>query len=102
EAKATAERARAEAERANQAKTDFLASMCHEVRTPLNAVIGFTDLVLASGRLDAVARRQAEMVRSSGAALLTVVNDILDFSKVEAGAVELAERPFPLASLAED
>ncbi|MGU3463644.1 CHASE domain-containing protein [Methylobacterium sp. C33D] len=102
EAKATAERARAEAERANQAKTDFLASMSHEVRTPLNAVIGFTDLMLASGRLDAVARRQAEMVRSSGAALLTVVNDILDFSKVEAGAVELVERPFPLASLAED
>ena len=91
--------AKAEAERANRAKTDFLASMSHEIRTPLNAVLGFTDLMLTSGRLDAGTRRQANLVRSSGAALLTVVNDILDFSKVEAGAVELVERPFALPTL---
>ncbi|MFG5121689.1 CHASE domain-containing protein [Methylorubrum sp. POS3] len=99
EAKAVAEAARAEAERASRAKTDFLASMSHEIRTPLNAVIGFTDLMLASGRLDPGNRRQAELVRSSGNALLTVVNDILDFSKVEAGAIELVEAPFPLLAL---
>ncbi|MFC6048526.1 ATP-binding protein, partial [Methylobacterium hispanicum] len=99
EAKAVAEAARAEAERANRAKTDFLASMSHEIRTPLNAVIGFTDLMLASGRLDPGNRRQAELVRSSGNALLTVVNDILDFSKVEAGAIELVEASFPLLAL---
>lgn len=102
EAKAVAEAARAEAERANRAKTDFLASMSHEIRTPLNAVIGFTDLMLASGRLDPGNRRQAELVRSSGNALLTVVNDILDFSKVEAGAVELVEAPFPLLDMVEN
>ncbi len=102
EAKAVAEAARAEAERANRAKTDFLASMSHEIRTPLNAVIGFTDLMLASGRLDPGNRRQAEMVRSSGNALLTVVNDILDFSKVEAGAIELVEGPFPLLALVDN
>ncbi len=101
EAKAVAEAARAEAERANRAKTDFLAAMSHEIRTPLNAVIGFTDLMLASGRLDPGNRRQAELVRSSGSALLTVVNDILDFSKVEAGAVALVERPFALPALVE-
>ena len=91
--------AKAEAERANRAKTDFLASMSHEIRTPLNAILGFTDLMLISGRLDPYTRRQANLVRSSGAALLTVVNDILDFSKVEAGAVELVERPFALHTL---
>ena len=94
--------AKAEAERANRAKTDFLATMSHEIRTPLNAVIGFTDLMLASGRLDPGTRRQANLVRSSGSALLTVVNDILDFSKVEAGAVELSERPFALHTLLEN
>ena len=102
EAKAVAEAARAEAERANRAKTDFLASMSHEIRTPLNAVIGFTDLMLASGRLDPGNRRQAELVRSSGNALLTVVNDILDFSKVEAGAIELVEAPFPLLAMVDN
>jgi len=102
DAKAVAEAARAEAERANRAKTDFLASMSHEIRTPLNAVIGFTDLMLASGRLDPGNRRQAELVRSSGNALLTVVNDILDFSKVEAGAVDLVEAPFPLLAMVDN
>ncbi|MFC7661561.1 PAS domain S-box protein [Methylorubrum suomiense] len=102
EARAVAEAARAEAERANRAKTDFLASMSHEIRTPLNAVIGFTDLMLASGRLDPGNQHQAELVRSSGNALLTVVNDILDFSKVEAGAIELVEAPFPLLSMVDN
>ncbi|MCJ2086690.1 PAS domain S-box protein [Methylobacterium sp. E-005] len=99
EAEIALTKAKAEAERANRAKTDFLASMSHEIRTPLNAVLGFTDLMLSSGRLDPGTRRQANHVRSSGAALLTVVNDILDFSKVEAGAVELVEGPFALPAL---
>ncbi|MDQ0443372.1 CHASE domain-containing protein [Methylobacterium persicinum] len=99
EAEIALSEAKAEAERANRAKTDFLAAMSHEIRTPLNAVIGFTDLMLSSGRLDPDTRRQANLVRSSGAALLTVVNDILAFSQVEAGAVELVERPFGLHML---
>jgi PAS domain S-box-containing protein len=94
--------ARAEAERANRAKTDFLAAMSHEIRTPLNAIIGFTDLMARSGRLDPDNRRQAELVQSSGQALLTVVNDILDFSKVEAGAVALEPRPFSPKALADN
>ena len=89
-----AEAARLEAERASAAKTEFLATMSHEIRTPLNAIIGFTDLMVSSGRLQPDLHRQAELVRTSGGALLTVVNDILDFSKVEAGAIELDRQDF--------
>jgi PAS domain S-box-containing protein len=89
-----AEAARLEAERASLAKTDFLAVMSHEIRTPLNAIIGFTDLMLDSGRLPPDLRRQAELVRTSGSALLTIVNDILDFSKVEAGVLALDRQAF--------
>ncbi|MCJ2046176.1 ATP-binding protein [Methylobacterium sp. J-078] len=89
-----AEAAKREAERASLAKTEFLASMSHEIRTPLNAILGFTDLMIASDRLPPDLLRQAELVRTSGAALLTIVNDILDFSKVEAGAVALDRQAF--------
>ncbi|KQP32063.1 ATP-binding protein [Methylobacterium sp. Leaf100] len=89
-----AETAKREAERASLAKTEFLASMSHEIRTPLNAIIGFTDVMIASDRLPPDLRHQAELVRTSGSALLTIVNDILDFSKVEAGAVVLDRQAF--------
>ena len=101
-AKTAAEAARLEAERASLAKTDFLAAMSHEIRTPLNAVIGFTDLLARAERLAPDLRRHAELARSSGSALLTVVNDILDFSKVEAGAIDLEHRAFAPAALADN
>ncbi|MER2265304.1 ATP-binding protein [Methylobacterium oxalidis] len=82
------------AERASAAKTDFLAVMSHEIRTPLNAIIGFTDLLASSDQLSPDLQRYAELARSSGHALLTVVNDILDFSKIEAGAIELERQAF--------
>ena len=103
EAQAAAlQQAKEAAERASRAKTDFLAAMSHEIRTPLNAIIGFTDLMAGSGRLDSELQRQAELVRTSGAALLTIVNDILDFSKVEAGAIEFACEPFASRTLIAD
>jgi signal transduction histidine kinase/ActR/RegA family two-component response regulator len=99
---AIARSARARALTASRAKTDFLATMSHEIRTPLNGVIGFTQVLLRGGDLAPDARRQVELIGSSGQALLTVVNDILDFSKVEAGEVVLNLRPAHLAAVCDE
>jgi signal transduction histidine kinase len=72
------------AEQASAAKSQFLANMSHEVRTPLNGIIGMTGLVLDT-ELTQAQRQYAEIVRSSGESLLTLVNDILDLSKIGAG-----------------
>lgn len=79
-----------EADRANQAKDDFLASMSHELRTPLTSLLGNCDMMVETG-LDEVQSRLQTSMEVSGKSLLYLINDILDSSKIEAGHFEIDE-----------
>jgi len=94
------ERARQEAEHANQAKSVFLAAMSHEIRTPMNGVIGMAD-VLQQTSLKGHQMEMVNLMRESAFALLTIIDDILDFSKIEAGKLELESAPMSVADVVE-
>ena len=100
EAQRALDAARARAESGSVAKSRFLATVSHEMRTPLNGILGMADLVLGTS-LDAEQRTYVEAVRTSGKALLGLIDGILDFARIEAGRLDLAAEPFDLGALAE-
>ena len=92
--------ARDRAEAANEAKSRFLANVSHEVRTPLNGILGMAELLCGTS-LDAEQNTYVAAIRSSGSALASLIDEILDFSKIEAGKVELSSECFDVVALVE-
>jgi signal transduction histidine kinase/ActR/RegA family two-component response regulator len=92
------QRAKVSAESANRAKSEFLTTMSHEMRTPMNAILGMADL-LSDTSLSEEQRDYVLIFQKAGSHLLDLINDVLDLSKVESGRVELESTRFDLAAL---
>nr|QQZ50090.1 hypothetical protein JKL49_26320 [Phenylobacterium glaciei] len=94
----TLERARDDANAANDAKSAFLATMSHEIRTPLNGVLGMAQ-AMARDELPDIQRERLTVIRQAGETLLALLNDLLDLSRIEAGRLELEDSTLDVEQL---
>ena len=89
------------ANQANEAKSLFLSTMSHDIRTPMNAIIGLNEMVLRDNH-DETISLYAEKIRTAGNTLLGIINDLLDFSKIEAGKMEIIDVDYSFVSMLND
>lgn len=90
-----------EIEKAANLKSDFLANTSHELRTPMNAIIGMTEMALRE-EMTPVAKNYINQIKAAGKSLLTIINDILDFSKIESGKMDIVTADYEPASMIND
>ena len=92
----------AAAQQANRAKTVFLNNMSHDIRTPMNAIIGFTSLAASSVDHPEKVKEYLKKIAISSEHLLSLINDVLDMSRIESGKVKIEEKPLHLPALMHD
>lgn len=92
----------AAAEHANRAKTQFLNNMSHDIRTPMNAIIGFTSLAASHIKNTELVKNYLRKISTSSEHLLSLINDVLDMSRIESGKVKIEEKPLHLPDLLHD
>lgn len=90
-----------EIEKAANLKSDFLANTSHELRTPMNAIIGMTEMALRE-EMTPTAKNYINQIKAAGKSLLTIINDILDFSKIESGKMDIVTANYEPASMIND
>ncbi|MBO5088450.1 MAG: response regulator [Lachnospiraceae bacterium] len=95
------EQAKLAAEQANRAKSDFLAKVSHEIRTPINAILGMDEMILRESQEDHV-KEYATDIKSSTNNLLNIINDILDASKIESGKMEIVPVKYDMGKILKD
>lgn len=94
--------ARAEAERANSARTNFFSGMSHEMRTPLNAILGYSQILMHDKSLSGESLREIETINTSGEHLLSLINQVLEMSKIESGKTEASIEPCSVPAILRD
>jgi len=93
------EKAKSEAERADSLKSAFLANLSHEIKTPMNAIMGFSDLLNDSSVSDEERKEFIDHIRNSGSDLLQLIDDLIDISKLDAGQISLQKAPVDLSKM---